>query len=151
MLLCAYTYIGRPLWLQFFSIGSGICHDPISFYKGLKNGSFYIDLIESRVVLILGIFKFLRWQRFIWFEINKNKISAKFQVSISILICAAQRCKFHILNNMGFWALNDQFFIPAKVMVQKIWNPEDFILIIVIILQNFYRFLAIIILESITY
>ena len=51
------------------------------------------------------------------------------------------------LNDMGFLALNDQFYIPAKVIIQKIWNSVDFILIIVAILQNFYRFLAIIILE----
>ena len=51
-------------------------------------------------------------------------------------------------NNIGFLALNDQFFIPAKVMVQKIRNSVDFILIIVAILpQNIYRFLAITILE----
>ena len=48
---------------------------------------------------------------------------------------------------MGFWALNDQFFIPTKEIIQKIWNFVDFILIIVAILQNFYRHLAIIILE----
>ena len=44
-------------------------------------------------------------------------------------------------------ALKDQFFIPAKVMDQKIVNSVDFILIIVAIPQNFYRFLAITILE----
>ena len=55
------------------------------------------------------------------------------------------------LNNMEFLALNDQLFIPAKVIVQKIWNFVDFIIIIVAIPQNFYKFLAIIILDSITY
>ena len=50
------------------------------------------------------------------------------------------------LNNMGFLSIN-QFFIPAIVMVQKIWNSVEFILIIVAILQNVYRFLANIILE----
>ena len=35
-----------------------------------------------------------------------------------------------------------QFFISAKVMVQKIWNSVNIILIIVAIFQNFYRFLA---------
>ena len=53
--------------------------------------------------------------------------------------------------NMGFSALNDQFFISPKVMVKKIWNFVDFILIIAAIPQNFYRFLAIKIFESITY
>ena len=48
---------------------------------------------------------------------------------------------------MGFLAMNDQFFIPAKVMVQKISNSVDFILIIVAIALNFRRFLAITILE----
>ena len=57
----------------------------------------------------------------------------------------------HLNNMMGFLALNDQFFIPAKVMSQKIWNSVDFILIIVAIPKIFYRFLAIIILESIAY
>ena len=51
------------------------------------------------------------------------------------------------LNNIGFLTLNDQLFIPAKVMVQKTWNSVDFIIIIVAVPENFYRFLAIIILE----
>ena len=52
------------------------------------------------------------------------------------------------LNNMEFLALNDQFFIPAKLIVQKIWISVDIIFIIVVtIFQNFYRFLAILILE----
>ena len=48
---------------------------------------------------------------------------------------------------MEFLALKYQLFIPAKAIVQQIWNCVDFILIIVPILQNFYIFLAIIILE----
>ena len=48
---------------------------------------------------------------------------------------------------MEFLALNDQFFIPAKVMFQ-FRNSVDFILIILAIPQNFYRYLAIIILQS---
>ena len=50
------------------------------------------------------------------------------------------------VNEMEFLPLNDQLFIPAKAMGQKIWNYVDFILIIVAIPQNFYRCLAIIIL-----
>ena len=52
--------------------------------------------MSIRVVIILGIFEFLRGHGLIWLEINKKKISPKFQVSISILTCAAQRCKFRI-------------------------------------------------------
>ena len=48
---------------------------------------------------------------------------------------------------MGFLTLNEQFFVPAKVMVQKIWNSVDFILIIIAIAKNFDRFLSIIILK----
>ena len=33
----------------------------------------------------------------------------------------------HVINNMEFLALNDQIFIPAKVMIQKIWNSVDII------------------------
>ena len=51
------------------------------------------------------------------------------------------------LNNMGFLALKYRFFIPAKAIVQTFLNFVDFILIILAILQNFDRFLAIIILE----
>ena len=47
---------------------------------------------------------------------------------------------------MGFLALNEQFLIPAKVIARKICNSLDFIFIIVAILKNFYRFLAILIL-----
>ena len=50
------------------------------------------------------------------------------------------------LNNMGFLGLKYQFFIPAKVMVQK-FETLHFILIILAIFQNFYKFLAIIIWE----
>ena len=51
------------------------------------------------------------------------------------------------LNNIGVLELKLQFFIPAKAMVKKIWNSVDFILIIITILENFYRLLDIIILE----
>ena len=40
------------------------------------------------------------------------------------------------INNPGFLVLNDQFFIPVKVMVQKIRNSVDFIHIIVAVPQN---------------
>ena len=72
------------------------------------------------------------------------------KISINVLYLNFTLCRTAMqvshLNNMGFLALNDQFFIPAKVS-----SKMDFILIIVAILQNFCRFLAIIILESITY
>ena len=47
---------------------------------------------------------------------------------------------------MEFLALND-LFIQAKIIVQKIWNSVDLIFLVVAIPQNFYRFLAIRILE----
>ena len=73
---------------------------------------------------------------------KKKKKKLKFQASISILInlCRAAMQVFH-LNNKGFFALNDQLFIPANVMIQKIRNSVDFFL------ENFYRFVTIIILE----
>ena len=43
------------------------------------------------------------------------------------------------LNNMGLFTMNDQCFIPVKVMVQKIGNSVDFIFIIVAIPQNFLQ------------
>ena len=43
--------------------------------------------------------------------------------------------------------MDDKFFVPAKVIIPKIWNSVNFIIIILAIPKNFYRFLAIIILE----
>ena len=45
---------------------------------------------------------------------------------------------------MMFLAFNDQFFIAAKAIVQKMLNSVDFIMIIQTFLKNFYIFLAII-------
>ena len=73
-----------------------------------------------RVVLILGIFDFLRLQRLIWFEINKKKKKQHPQVSSLYLnFNLMQAMQVSHLNNIEFLALNDQFFIPAKVMVPK--------------------------------
>ena len=71
--------------------GNVICtHTKVSKYV------FIYMYIYIRVVLILGIFEFLRGQGLIWFEINKKKYPPKFQVSISILTCAPHWCKFPI-------------------------------------------------------
>ena len=61
--------------------------------------------------LFWSIFEFLRGQGLIWFEINKKKNISKFQVSISILTCAAQQCKFP---NIGFLALNYEIFYSGQ-------------------------------------
>ena len=64
-----------------------------------------------------------------------KKLSLKFQVLLSILTCD----EVSHLNNMGFWALNDHFFIRNG---SKIRTSVDFILIIGAITQNFYRFFS---------
>ena len=60
-------------------------------------------------------YEFLRGHGLIWFEMNKKKISPKFQVSISILTRASQRCKFP----MGFWVLNYQIFNSGQSKCPK--------------------------------
>ena len=82
------------------------------------------------MVLILNIFEYLRGQDHIWLEINLKKYPSKFQVYLNFNLCRTTMQVSH-LNNMAFLALNDQFFIPDKVMVQKILNSVNFILIIV--------------------
>ena len=79
---------------------------------------------------------------------NKKKKKNIPQVSslyLNSILCHTAMQVFH-LNNIGFLTLKYQYFIPAKAVVQKIRNSVDFILIIVAILQNFYRLLDIIIL-----
>ena len=109
-----------------------------------------VNSMGIMVVLILGIFGFVRWQRLMWFEIKKKNIPQVPSQYLNFNLCRDASFP-SIINNNGFWALNDQFSIPVKVMVQKICNSVSFILIIVATPRNFYRFLAIIILESITY
>ena len=95
-------------------------------------------------------FGYFRIFTLIWFEINKNNIPQVSSLYLNFNLCHTAMQVSH-LNNMRFLALTDQFFIPAKKIVQKIWNFVNFIFIIVAILRNFNRFSAIIILESITY
>ena len=101
--------------------------------------------IQFVLGLIWRIFEFLFSQRLIWFEIKKKNIPQVSSLYPNFNLCQTTM-QIH-LNNMGFWEMNDQFFIPTKVMAQKMWNSVGFILIIVVILQTFYRFLVIIILE----
>ena len=99
------------------------------------------DIAEhTRVVLNVGIFEFSRRQRLTWFEINKKKYIL--QVSSLYLNFNLRRTAIKVsrLNNMGYLTLNNQFFIPANIMIQTVWNSLDFILIIAAIPQNFYSF-----------
>ena len=134
-----YSGVARLLGREGQNCSEGANRYPNQFF-------FLFSWVGTRVVLILGILEFLRRER-LWFEINKKKISS--QVSSLYLNFNLSRTAMQVshLNNLRFLALNEQFFIPAKVMVSKIWNSVDFILIIVAILLNLYRFLAIIILE----
>ena len=66
-----------------------------------------------RVVLILGIFKFLGWQRLIWFEIKKKNIP---QVSSVYLTFNLWRTAMQVshLNNMGFWHWKINYLFRLK-------------------------------------
>ena len=69
----------------------------------------------------------------IWLEMIKKNIPQISRLDFNFNLYRTAMQVSH-LNNPGVLELNDQFFIPAKVMVQNIWNYVDFILIIVAIL-----------------
>ena len=101
-----------------------------------------------RVVLILIIFEFLCWQRLIWFEINKQKYPPSFKSLSNFNLCRTAMQVSH-LNNMGVLDIEISIFYSDQSNGSKNLKLCRLYLysIIEAILQNFCRFLAIIILE----
>ena len=89
----------------------------ISVYSANSN-LFLCVCVYIRVVLILGIFKFLRGQGLIWFEINKKKNIpqvSSFYVNFNPCLTAMQVSH---LNNMGFLALG------KKMLTRNTSRPD---------------------------